>query len=114
MMEKPIERLYRIQFPTPERPTLEANDSQYVVLDCSETGIRYRVRGTMPEVGSIISGILRMRRGEDVEIEGEVVRIYDGEIGLRLKPPGIPLRVIIAEQLFLRKHYPSVPDLRVI
>jgi hypothetical protein len=113
-METPNERLYRIQFPTPERPTLEASDCQYTVLDCSETGIRYRVRGTPPEIGSIVSGVLRMRRGEDVDVEGEVARIYDGEVGLRLKPPGIPLRIIIAEQLFLRKHYPSVPDLRVI
>lgn len=113
-METPIERLYRIQFPTPERPTFEANDCQYTVLDCSETGIRYRVNGPLPDVGTEVSGVLRLRRGEDIEVEGEVVRLYDHEVGLRLKPPGIPLRTIIAEQLFIRKHYPSVPDLRVI
>jgi hypothetical protein len=113
-MENSIERLYRIQFPTPERPTLEANNCEYAVLDCSETGIRYRVRGPMPEIGTPVSGVLRLRRGEAVDIDGEVVRNYEHEIGLRLRPPGIPLRVIIAEQLFLRKHYPSMPDLRVI
>jgi hypothetical protein len=113
-MENSNERLYRIQFPTPERPTFEASDSQYAVLDCSETGIRYRVRGALPEIGTVVSGVLRLRRGEAVEIEGEVARVFDHEVGLKLRPPGIPLRVIIAEQLFLRKHYPSVPDLRVI
>jgi hypothetical protein len=113
-METSNERLYRIQFPTSERPTFEANDCQYVVLDCSETGIRYLVRGSTPEVGTQVSGVFRLRRGIDVEIEGEVVRVHKGEIGLCLKPPGIPLRIIIAEQLFLRKHYPSVPDLRVV
>lgn len=113
-MENSIERLYRIQFPTPERPTLEANDCRYAVVECSETWIRYRVRGGMPEIGSIVSGVLRLRRGEAVDVEGEVVRIYIGEVGLKLAPPGIPLRIIIAEQLFLRKNYPTVPDLKII
>jgi len=109
-----MERLYRIQFPTSERPTLVVDGSEYVVIDCSETGIRYRFRGPTPEVGTIVAGVLRLRRGEDVEVEGEVVRTSQDEAGLKLRPPGIPLRVIIAEQLFIRKHYPTVPNLRII
>lgn len=113
-MEEPIERLYRIPYPTQERPTFEAGGSEYDVIDCSETGIRYRVRGVTPAIGTIQTGVIRFRRDDDVEVEGEVVRIIEGCVGLRLTPPGIPLRVIIAEQLFLRKHYPTVQSLRVI
>ena len=61
--------------------------------------------GDLPEIGEEIYGEVRFQRGDRALIAGEVVRIDDRRIALRLEPPGVPFQILIDEQQYLRgKH----------
>jgi hypothetical protein len=98
---------YRIEYPILERPTFVVGTLVHQVVDCSESGIRYRLISEPPEAGTLVAGRLRFRRGSELMVEGEVLRIQDACAALRLKEPGIPLRIMLDEQRFLRKQYPN-------
>jgi len=51
-----------------------------------------------------VRDIVRVRRGEELAIEGRVVRVDGADVALRLEV-GIPLRVVIDEQRYLREHH---------
>lgn len=98
---------FRVEYPIRERPTFTAGGVSYLVADCSEQGMRYVETGEMPEMGTRLAGRLRFSRGEELDVEGEVVRFFDRSVGLRLNGAGIPMRTIFDEQRFLRKLYPT-------
>jgi hypothetical protein len=100
---------YRVVYPKTERPSFIVNGASAPVLDCSESGLRVEVPAghRYPRMGDLVSGHVRMRDGREIAVEGEVVRLRDQEVGLRLARPGIPLAVIFAEQRFLLARYPS-------
>ncbi|HXT18575.1 MAG TPA: PilZ domain-containing protein [Gemmatimonadaceae bacterium] len=103
-MSEPSRReQYRIQYPQAERPTLEIGRLFYEVLDCSEGGLRYEVRlgRPLPVPGSQISATLAFRRGEELDIVGEVLRVGADFVVLHLEPP-LPYSEILAEQRYLR------------
>jgi len=106
-MKWPHERAYyRIEYPTRERPTLEAHGRVYEVIDICESGVRYRVEDTRPKPGDSLHAKVRFRRGEEIAVSGEIIRVQDGYAAVRLDPPGVPLRIILEEQKFLLRHYP--------
>ena len=100
-------QLYRIIYPIMERPTFESGRFVHEVLDCSEKGLRYEMKeGTLPLLAAQVAGVLHFRRGDDVEVEGEVLRSGNGIVVLTLTPP-LPFAEIMAEQRYLRsKGYP--------
>lgn len=99
---------YRIEYPERERPRFATADTEFVVVDCSERGFRYRSpAGPHPEIGTIITGTLVFRGQREVMVEGEVVRHDKTDIALRLSGPGIPLAIILDEQRYLRSRYPT-------
>lgn len=102
-MSDPSRRsLYRIIYPLLERPTLEVGRGLYEVVDCSESGLRYEVRGRRPPpVGTQLGGTLKFRRGDHVTVTGEVIRVTAGTVVLALDPP-ISFADILAEQRYLR------------
>ena len=104
----PIERsFYRIHYPLPERPVLLAAGLSHPVLDCSEHGLRYlRTASTQVDIGDVVRGVLTFRRGTQVIVEGEVVRIQGDQIAVHLNITPIPLGIILDEQRHLRAHYP--------
>jgi hypothetical protein len=51
-----------------------------------------------------VSGAIRFRRNEPVEVMGSVVRVAALEVAVKLDV-GVPLRTIIEEQRFLREHH---------
>ena len=107
-MKWPHERaFYRIEYPTRERPKFETNGEALDVLDACESGIRFEVRRDDLEIGDAVRGVVRFRRGDDVAVEGFVVRLGEGFAAIQLKPPGIPLKVMFDEQRFLLRHYPQ-------
>ena len=107
-MKYPAERaFYRIVFPMRERPILVLEGREHYVIDCSEHGLRF-VRQSWPELerGMMVQGTLRFHRGEEVEVEGEVVRVQDEQVALHLSVRPIPMGRIIEEQRYLRMLYP--------
>ena len=99
---------YLIQYPEPARPVFIAEDAgtEVSVVDCCETGIRYRpIEYPLPEIGTPAKGIVRFKTGYEVSVAGTVVRIQDREVALHLTDAAIPWRVMLEEQLFLRKRY---------
>lgn len=112
----PFERKhYRIAFPEGERPQIRFDDdpeTAHELVDCSEGGLRYLPSdGVHPTVGTERSGVLRFRRGRPIRVEGEVVRIQDGEVALQLAHDGIPFPRLWAEQMRLRSRYPQPAQL---
>jgi len=97
---------YRVAYPVRERPVLVLQDNEWPISDLSETGIRYEAgRGDLPEIGEEIYGEVRFQRGDRTLIAGEVMRIDGRRIALRLEPPGVPFRILLEEQQFLRAKY---------
>ena len=100
---------YRVAYAEQDRPRLALADGAWgVVVDCSESGVRYRPdpRRAPPAFGTIVEGRVEFRAGRPTEIAGRVIRVARGEVALYLAPPGIPLRVLFAEQRALRARYP--------
>lgn len=95
---------YRIPYPTVESPRLVIGDQVLRVVDCSERGLRFLAPPhAVPELDARLQGRLRFARGAEVSVEGRVVRVYGRQVALRLHEPGIPFRVILQEQIYLRR-----------
>lgn len=96
---------YRIEYPTAARPTLIAGNLEHEVLDVSEQGLRFRtVSGESWELGDTVAGSVRFQQRAEVRVSGVVVRIIEKEIAVHLTT-GIPLKLIIDEQRYLREHH---------
>lgn len=79
----------------------------YAVVDISARGLCYIVpKGPRPELHTSITGILRLRRGAQVKIEGTVVRIHHEQVALYLPDHEIPFTLLINEQRYLHMRYP--------
>ena len=95
---------YRIPYPFVESPRLIVGTQVLQVVDCSEKGLRFRAAPQeVPEVGTRVQGRLRFPRGAEVVIDGTVVRVKDDEVALHLTDAGVPFRVILQEQIHLRR-----------
>jgi PilZ domain-containing protein len=95
---------YRIQYPTAARPSIVIDGQAHEVIDLSERGVRFRAGDTTITVGDELSGRLRFRQGEPIDVKGTVLRIVAREIAVRLEV-GVPLKVIIEEQRYLRERH---------
>lgn len=96
---------YRIMYPTAARPRFIIGELAHEIVDLSDQGIRYRVgQQENRTVGDEIQGVVRFRRGETVPVLGSVVRVRGGDVALRLEP-GIPTRIMLEEQRYLRERH---------
>ncbi|MEP6571820.1 MAG: PilZ domain-containing protein [Gemmatimonadota bacterium] len=96
---------YRIQYPTRARPVFEVGERRYPVADLSEGGMRIRQEAyPEPLLGETLQGTLKFAQGDTVEVRGRVLRIDEGNIALRLDA-GVPFKIILDEQRFLRDHH---------
>lgn len=103
---------YRIQYPTAARPHILIEARSFDVIDLSERGVRFRMEeGVTFAIGREVSGTIRFRRNEPVEVMGSVVRVAALEVAVKLDV-GVPLRIIIEEQRFLREHPPGYDMVR--
>jgi hypothetical protein len=103
--------LYRVSYPLGDRPSFDMGRLIHQIVDCSEQGLRYAVRDLkMPDVGAHLGGIIKFRRGRQVEVTGEVLRADAGCVVLVLDAPGIRFSDILLEQRYLRGKGFSLKD----
>jgi len=94
--------VYRITYPLSERPEFVIGRREHAVVDCSERGLRFEVSGAQaPALNSLLEGIVRFRRGEQVRVTGTVLRCDGSTAVIVLQGPGIAFSHIIAEQRYL-------------
>ena len=110
---------YRIEYPESVRPVFSpAGQARAAapVVDCCERGFRFAATDMAlesVEAGVPLEGELRFRDGGSVPVRGVVVRVQGGEVAVHLDAEPIPLKRILSEQLFLRKHH-LVRDRRAV
>jgi hypothetical protein len=92
-------------YPTAARPIFASGVIEREVVDVSEQGLRFRaVEGEVWKLGDQIAGVVRFQRRDEVKVRGVVVRMVGQEIAVNLSM-GIPLKIIIDEQRYLREHH---------
>jgi hypothetical protein len=95
--------VYRVTYPIPARPQLLIGEETFAVVDCSELGLRYEAPPShRPAIGSIVHATIVFKRGRELPLAGEVVRLQDTTVALWFDRLGIPFGDIIAEQRYLR------------
>ena len=90
---------FRVEYPSRYRPKLVIAESEYDVLDLSESGVKFSCsdgRGLEHKIHATIT----FHDGENLEIEGEAFRSGYNEIALRLVKR-VPLRRTVKEQRHL-------------
>ena len=91
--------VYRVVYPVRRRPTFSVGDDSFSVIDCSELGLRYQVPEIhRPTVGATITGRVRFRRGIEIAVSGEVVRVQDGAVALWFGTAAIPFAEMVTER----------------
>ena len=96
---------FRIVYPTSARPLFISGIVERDVVDVSEQGMRFRLTGgETSEPGDPVNGIVRFRRGEEAKVVGTVLRVVGQDVAVHLTT-GVPLRIIIDEQRYLREYH---------
>jgi len=97
---------HRVEYPGREGPTFTLGPHLLAVVDCSETGLRYVLPEgePPPQVGSVVRGVVHFRDGTDVDVAGDVIRIFGHSAGIRFDGPGIPFATILKEQDYLGRR----------
>ncbi len=92
-------------YPIAARPLFVSGIIERQVVDVSEQGLRFHaIAGETWEPGDPVVGVVRFQRRDEVRVSGTVVRVVGLEIAVHLGA-GIPLKIIIDEQRYLREHH---------
>jgi hypothetical protein len=88
----------RVMYPPGQRPTLIVGAGSYEVCDCSERGLRVSRAGAAALETSVdIQGRVRFPPGNEVTIEGVVLRVQEKTIAIQFTGLWIPRDVILGE-----------------
>lgn len=102
---------YRVEYPRRVRPRFIIRDREFEVLDCSESGLRFKFprNEVSPRVGDPIAGVVRFPREEvvEVDVEGQVVRTGDGFVAVQFTEARILFGIMLDEQRYVRARYPA-------
>ncbi len=90
-------------------PTLRVLNREFKVSEISEQGMRVIMRDpTLLNIGDSIKGeVILNSLDNNVSIDGKVIRIVGNEVIFQLRE-GLSFKDMIAEQRYLRKHFPNV------
>lgn len=93
-------QFFRLYYPPALRPSIHIKARRYLVTEVSEAGIRFLLMPLTPfHIGQQVRGALGLLHGVIMPVQGIVLRYTaDGEVVLHLSQ-GIPLSVMMQEQL---------------
>lgn len=98
---------FRLQYPVDAAPKFVEAGLGHRVVDIGEGGFRYApTEGVIPAEGTPVKGTLEFPDEDPLEVAGVVVRIQSGEVAVHCTPRGIPMALVIREQLRVRRRYP--------
>lgn len=111
VVSKPQRRTFhRVQFPLAEQPRWITGSASFSVLDLSETSCRLcRVGQNAVDAEHILRGPLKFPDGDQVWVEGEVLRLEAQEIIVHFTK-GLSFKKIIGLQRWLVQKYPARRD----
>jgi hypothetical protein len=99
---------YRLTFPPRENPHFIVGEDVMTVVELSERGVRYvPAPAHAPEVGTLLEGTVRFRRGDAYDVTGVLSRRQGPTLVVVFDAPGLPYAAIMAEQRYLMHHYPA-------
>jgi PilZ domain-containing protein len=88
----------RVVYPAGQRPTLTVGGGKYEIIDCSERGLRVaRAGAALLEASVDVQGRVRFPPGNEVMIEGVVLRVQSDAIAIQFTGLWIPRDVILGE-----------------
>lgn len=88
----------RVVYPPGQRPTLTVGGGTYEVLDCSERGLGIaRAGAALLEASVDVQGRVRFPPGNEVMVEGVVLRVQGEAIAIQFTGLWIPREVILGE-----------------
>lgn len=98
--------LHRVQFPIAERPHWNIGHRSFPVVDLSETSCRVEcVTDVAKGADFVWTGFLKFADGEQVWIEGSMIRHDDETIVLKLSK-GVSYRKLMSLQRDFLRRYP--------
>ena len=100
----------RIEYPPDDRPIFQLDDHGFVVLDCSERGLRFHSDLPVPDVGTELRGTIRFAPGNEVEIEGAVLRVQGDSVAVLFTTKWIPRDVIVSERWRVQRFAKQTPS----
>ncbi|MFW7380215.1 MAG: PilZ domain-containing protein [Oligoflexus sp.] len=99
---------YRIEYPHGDQPIFLHYLGKFTVLDVSEGGFSFAFDKIMPPMeGEVVEGDIKFGNRGKTKIKGEIIRVADGKVSVRLHDDGqIPLPRVMEEQRYLIQKYP--------
>ncbi len=99
---------FRLRYPKNERPRAKLLGRDFWVCEISEYGTRILFTNSHPvSAGITITGSIRFHDGEEVEIQGKVLRLEDNLELVAQLSKGPDLKRMTQEQIYIRKKYPG-------
>lgn len=91
-------RFFRLHYPPQYHPGVAVQGREYRVIELSEGGVRFHCPKLFGfALGMPLTGIVHFPSGEDVIVQGKIIRMSITEVIIQLTK-GIPLRIMLAEQ----------------
>ena len=97
---------FRLEYPKPDRPTIQIDGTTFEILDLSEKGCRFAVTSIFSSAKATIRGTLRFKDGKTCDVVGHILRSTDDSCVLVLNK-GVPLAKMHEEQMILIRKYKS-------
>jgi hypothetical protein len=97
---------FRLRYPPGGGPALNTGGTTRAVVELSERGRRYSDGGLTATLVERVVGGLKFPDGDELSIEGVVVRAVGGWIALRLTR-GVHLGRMLAEQRRILREFPG-------
>ena len=98
-------QFYRVEYPDADRPRLVTGERSYAVVNISEKGGRFSPEDKVrPDAGTPVAGTITFGDGEEVEIEGEVLRAIEDDVIICFTRRIHFIRIIKEQWRLMRKY----------
>lgn len=93
---------YRVLYSQDYHPSLIIRDTEFDILDLSETGLRFRIKDNSKLPGDLFHAKVKLHDDASIEVLGRIVRITGEHAAMFLVVKKIPYQFILSEQAYLR------------